>query len=77
MRTPVFDGDKSEDTHLPIQSDSESPMQDADSMIAETAPFSSPSCSSVPFSEADNKQSLDDYTLPPNLILEDDNGISV
>jgi hypothetical protein len=46
-------------------------------MIAETAPFSSPSCSSVPFSEADNKQSLDDYTLPPNLILEDDNGISV
>lgn len=77
MRTPVFNGDKSEDTQLSVQSDSQSLTQDADSMKVETAPLSSPFCSSVPSSEADNKQSLDDYTLPPNLILENDNGISV
>lgn len=77
MRTPVFNGDKSEDTQLSVQSDSQSLTQDADSMKVETAPLSSPFCSSVPSSEADNKQSLDDYTLPPNLILENDNGISI
>lgn len=76
VRTPDHDKAKSGSAQPFVRNGSQAPTQEADSMEAEAAPLSFPSCSSGTSSLPDNKSCVKEYPLPSELFAEDDNGLS-
>ena len=78
VRTPNLCKVQPDEMPPTVQSNRLSLTQEADSMEAEEALLSSSSlCSFVTSSQADNKTKADDYPLLTDLLMEEDNGISL
>lgn len=77
VRTPHSDEMESGNAQSFIPSESSNHMQQADNIETEAAPLSFPFCPSAASSRSDNKPSVSEYTLPPDLFTDDDNGLSL
>ncbi len=77
VRTPDHDKAKSGSDQPFVRSGSQNPTQEMGSMETEAASLSSSLCLSGTSSLPDNKPSVEEYPLPSELFMEDNNGLSV